>query len=72
MKRIFDSPMTQTERSRRYREKNNIVLLSARIEKSLVDKLVYKLQVDRKNKADFLREAIKRYLEGHWFDQNRP
>ena len=72
MKRIFDTAMTQAERSRRYHEKNNLVLFAARIDKTLFDKLTYRLAVDHSSKPKFVKEAIKRYLEEHWFEQNTP
>lgn len=66
MKKLFDEPMSQVERNQRYREKNELVLFSARIKKELVDKLTLKLKREHKNKASFVREAIERYLSGEW------
>ena len=72
MKRIYDTAMTQVERTKRYHEKNNLVLFSVRIEKSLADRVSRRLQVDHQSKPAFVKEAIKRYLEERWFEQNRP
>ena len=72
MKKIGDSPMKQTEMTRRYYDKNNLVLFAVRVEKELVDKLTYRLAVDKQSKPKFVKEAIKRYLEEKWFEQNKP
>lgn len=72
MKKIGDSPMGQAEMTRRYYDKNNLVLFAVRIDKTLVDKLTYRLAVDGQSKPKFVKEAIKRYLEEKWFEQNKP
>lgn len=62
MRKYGERALTQTERSRRYLDKNELVLFATRVKKNLYDSLVLKLQREGKTKKQFLIEAIERYL----------
>ena len=58
--------MTQSERSKKYRELHNLKPFSVRTNAERIEKLNKKLLKDNKTKVEFLNNAIDEYTKKDW------